>query len=443
MTEIEMEVELKRAISDMTEIELEWITTKIRFGDLKPYEHNPRFIKSERYQELKKSILEDGYAELIEVDTDMTIISGHQRVHVMQDIGLSPDKIIEVRMPERKLTEKEFKRHLLRANQIYGEYDYDILSSSFELDELFDCGFTPESLGMDDMPNIEEEEENNIPEKQNDPITVLGDIYQLGNHRLMCGDSTIATDVDKLFDGNSLEITFTSPPYNLGKSIKVRTNTKSKSNKNTYNQYNDDNPEWKQLISDFLGLAMGKTDVQIVNLQMLAGNKIQMIEWLNDYRNKLSDIMFWQKYAAPAMAEKVMNSEVEFMFIFSEKDKPTRAISTAQFKRGTYKNWLEFPPVRNNENADIHLATMPLSLPVDILKNFCSKSVYDPFLGSGTTLIAAESTNRICYGIEIDTLYCDVIVKRYINFMEKTDKQYTISCNGKPCLDKFKENYEK
>ena len=139
---------------------IKWIVKKVRLGDIKPFEHNPRFITIEAYNQLTQSMNEDGYAELVEVDKDLTIVSGHQRIRVMyDDYGWTNDKMIDVRMPERKLTEKEFKRRLLRANRMYGKNDDDMLANYFTEEELAEGFFSKEELGViEEMNGIAEQE---------------------------------------------------------------------------------------------------------------------------------------------------------------------------------------------------------------------------------------------------------------------------------------------
>lgn len=145
-----------------------WRNKRVRLGDIKPYEHNPRFITTKRYGQLTESMQEDGYSEPILIDTDGTIISGHQRVKVMyNEYKWNDDKIVDVRIPNRKLTEKEFKRQLLRANRQYGETDYDMLSSHFTDEEIDDGHYTKEELGMmEDMEEVEEKVRAELEEEQ-------------------------------------------------------------------------------------------------------------------------------------------------------------------------------------------------------------------------------------------------------------------------------------
>lgn len=234
------------------------------------------------------------------------------------------------------------------------------------------------------------------------------------SHFVMCGDST--KDTDKLFD--TATIAFTSPPYNVGHNLGY----KGKDSK--YNE-SDDNDDWLNLLSTFQAVQEQKTEFQFINLQFLANNKRQTLEFLFSNVDKFVDVIFWKKLqVAPAMAENVVNSQVECIWVFRNDDKPSRAINTGKF-RGNVTNIVETSSASaENDNADIHNATMPVELASYFVKNFTQKgdSVYDAFIGTGTTLIACEQTDRTCYGMELDPKYTDVIRRRYWKFVNNGDE---------------------
>jgi len=262
---------------------------------------------------------------------------------------------------------------------------------------------------------IEDDFEIELPEE---PKSKLGEIYQLGNHRLMCGDSTSEENVSKLMNGNIASIEITSPPYNVGKSSKLNGNTKMKESK--YISSDDNIIDYKNLIDKTTINGINNSKFAFINLQMLSNNKIDIIEYLNKYKDYLCDIGIWNKgFGAPAMAERVMNSAFEFVFIFS-KINNSRAIGTKKF-RGNIPNIFDIPPQRKNEFSNIHAATFPIEFPTFFIKNFTNEneSVLDLFGGTGTTLIACEQLNRKCYMMELDPIYVDVIIDRWETFTGK------------------------
>jgi DNA modification methylase len=159
------------------------------------------------------------------------------------------------------------------------------------------------------------------------------------------------------------------------------------------------------------------SEVWVVNVQLLAGNKRDLLKFMSDNSSRFVDVITWDKITTqPAMAPGVLSSRFEWMIVFSRKENATRTIPFSSW-RGTVYNVYNAQPQRNNEFSSIHAATMPIHVPVWIMGTLCdqSKSVYEPFCGTGTTLIAAQQLNRKCYGMEISPQYCDVIVKRWEN----------------------------
>jgi DNA modification methylase len=261
-----------------------------------------------------------------------------------------------------------------------------------------------------------------------------GDLWQLGEHRLLCGDSTKKEDVTRLMAGEKADITFTSPPYNAGKSESLSGNTHTKGNKYIGGHNDDmDGGSWLSLIQISLEMSRKVSSFQFYNLQQLAGNKIELIDLLYANRKYFADVAIWDKQnTAPAMAENVMNSQFEYVFIFSCEKSPNRAIRTGNF-RGNVSNVYSGNPQRNNEFSDTHAATFPVDFPEHFISKFANieKTVYEPFCGSGTTIIACEKTNRKCYGMEIDPHYCDVIIKRWEDFTGEKAKKLKPSRQNK------------
>jgi ParB-like chromosome segregation protein Spo0J len=140
---------------------LEWETKKIKLSSIKEFEYNPRQLSKKQYNDLKKSIQKFNYVEVAAIDFDNTLIAGHQRLRVLKDLE-GDDIEIDVRVPNRKLTDKEFKEYLVRSNKNTGDWDYDVLANTYEIEELIEYGFTEEELEIQEPEYLEEEiEENN------------------------------------------------------------------------------------------------------------------------------------------------------------------------------------------------------------------------------------------------------------------------------------------
>jgi hypothetical protein len=152
-----------------------------------------------------------------------------------------------------------------------------------------------------------------------------------------------------------------------------------------------------------------------VNVQPLAGNKRELLKFMAEYSSRFIDVATWDKQRGqPAMAPGVLNSRFEWLLLFSSASDATRTVPLSSW-RGVVDNVYSAPPQRENEASAIHAATMPVHVAVWVMQTLCDecKSVYEPFCGSGTTLIAAEQLGRKCYGMEISPQYCDVIVARW------------------------------
>ena len=250
--------------------------------------------------------------------------------------------------------------------------------------------------------------EDEIPEPPAEPITKPGDLWILGEHRLLCGDSTKAEDVARLMDGAQADICFTSPPYNVAAKSSLP-------NKEKYQLQNDAKSEddYCEFLELFCRLSIACCSYVFVNVQSVSGNKVSLIELLYRLKDAYADTVIWDKQGSePAMACNVMNSRFEYVHVFSKK--ANRAIGTREF-RGTVENVFSLNSRQGKDYSDIHKATFPVQLPAYFIGCFSNPSelIYEPFCGSGTTLIAAEQLGRKCYGMEISPQYCDVIVKRW------------------------------
>ena len=186
-----------------------WKVEKRNIDDLIGYDKNPRKFTEKGLKDLKKSLLNCGDANIITINADNTVLGGHARLTVMKQLDY---KEVDVKVPDRQLTEPEVKEIVIRLNaNTAGEWDLDKLEANFELDDLTDWGLDVEFETREEEKEIVEDE---VPEEV-ETRAKRGDIWQLGNHRLMCGDSTSIDDVEKLMNGEKADMVFTDPPYNV------------------------------------------------------------------------------------------------------------------------------------------------------------------------------------------------------------------------------------
>jgi DNA modification methylase len=366
---------------------------------------------------IKASLLRFGQQKPIVVDANGVVRAGNGTLAAAKALGWK-----DIAVVRSTLAGSEATAYAIADNRTaeLAEWDEDALAETLsalqcEDEALLDAaGFDSAELSkmIDGMAEVTEDE---VPEPPAEPITKPGDLWLLGEHRLLCGNSTTEEEVARLMDGAKADLCFTSPPYALGKSVSLSGNTAMASKQRVYDQHDDNPDEWGQLMDGWWNASLQAVEsVWIVNVQPLAGNKRALMRWINARVERLIDIITWDKgHAQPPMASGVLASRYEWM-IGMGKLESSRAFPLSSW-RGTIQSVYEAPPQRDNQFAEIHAATMPVHVPSWIMGTLCdqTKSVYEPFCGTGTTLIAAEQLGRKCYGMEISPAYCDVIVKRW------------------------------
>ena len=399
-------------------------TQTVPINEVKSNPNNPRIIKDDKFKKLVASIKElPQMLELrpIVVNEDMVVLGGNMRLKACKEAGLKEIPIIKA----SELNEEQQRAFIIKDNVGFGEWDWDALANEWDAEQLEEWGLDVPNLEGVELDAVEDDFEADADAIETD--IVIGDLFEIGEHRLLCGDSTDSDLVAKLMNGKKANMSFTSPPYNAGKSESLSGNTHTTDNK--YNEYNDNQKQ-----SDYLDLLIGFTNNAILNseylicnIQSLAGNKIALIEYLHNYKQNFIDVAIWDKgHGAPQMAENVMTNAWEYMFFISSKENASRAIPNGNFK-GTVPNIYRGTPNRNNEFSNVHAATFPIDLPEWAIQ-FTKQGdiVLDQFLGTGTTMVASHQMNRKCYGMELDPKYCQVIIDR----MLKLDPSLTVKRNG-------------
>lgn len=257
------------------------------------------------------------------------------------------------------------------------------------------------------------------------------------------GDLVIFDDKHKIYVGDSMDVqsydfidkkatlTLTSPPYNVGKNNYDNENTKKYLERDS-DIKSDEN--YHELLSKSLQNGILNSEYVFYNIQHLSGNKKSLIEWLYDFRFNLVDTMIWRKTTTnPVIEPNILNSDFEYIYIYSDKDNAkTKHIKVGSDFRGTISNVIEMPRNHGNEYAKIHSALMPLHLVDYIIETFTNEGNYvlDMFSGLGTTFIGCLKSNRTYYGIEIEPLYVQETIKRFLEY-DMGDRNIYIIRNGK------------
>jgi DNA modification methylase len=396
-----------------------------------PYARNARTHSDQQVAQIAASIKEFGFNNPILIRDDLTVIAGHGRLAAATKLGLTEVPTICL----SHLTPTQVKAYIIADNKLAINAGWDEEMLALEVQELELEGFDVSLAGFDtdDVSKLLAQstpngltDEDDVPEVPEEPKTKLGDVWLLGNHRVMCGDSTSTDELCKLMNGSYAEICFTSPPYNAGSlNIKGQNGTKEK-----YNSFNDNQTEDEYF--DFLCKNINAISIYsnetFYNIGLVENNKRVIIKLINHYVKQFKDIIYWNKKSvAPHIQPGIINNKVEFIICFGQNNK--RKFDNPQFGQGTYFNVIEGNNASQNEFSKIHKAVFPLYLPENIVNNFCSKGkiVLDTFGGTGTTLIACEKNGRINRSMELDPRYVDVIVKRWQDF---TGKVATLESNG-------------
>lgn len=380
---------------------------KIEITKLKPAEYNPRKDlkpEDEEYQKIKRSIIEFGYVAPVIVNSDMTVIGGHQRLKVLKELGYNEVECVVVDLNKNK--EKALN---IALNKISGDWDNSKLEELLaELKET-DIDLDITGFYFDEVDNIlkditgSKEDDFDIQQaldEIDEPITKTGDIWILGKHRLMCGDSTQKEQVLCLMNNQEADMILTDPPYNVDYEGKTADALKIENdNMNEIEFYNfllDSFRNMYESVKYGGSVYVFHADTEGLNFRNAfksCGFKLaQCLVWVKntfvmgrqDYQWRHEPILYgWKEGAGHYFVDDRKQSTV------LEFDKPSR-------------------------NAE-HPTMKPVDLLVYLIKNSSKEDnlILDLFGGSGSTLIAAEQTKRKCYTMELDPKYCDVIVKRW------------------------------
>lgn len=385
---------------------LNWKSKTIQISELKEYEHNPRRIGKKEFEKLVSSIKQDGYHQRIIANQDNVIIGGHQRKKALLEAGLKETDTVEVLIPDRKLTQEELDRINIRDNLSFGEYDFDILANRFNVETLVDFGLPGDMLvGFgDDNLLADSEDSSELETLPPEPKARLGDVYILGNHRLMCGDSTNPQHVDKLLNGANPILMVTDPPYGVNYKPEWREEV-YKGDRNTGKVLNDDRYDWSEAYSLFTG------DIAYVWHSALYTHKFA--DTIENSGFDLINLIIWNKQH----------------FVLSRGDYHHKHEPCwYAVRRGQKHNWqgrcdqkTVWDIDNNNHGAKAkeeqtgHGTQKPLECMLRPILNNSKKgqSVYDPFGGSGTTLIACEKSDRNCYMMGLSPAYVDIIINRW------------------------------
>ena len=413
----------------MVQKRITWQIEKKKLADLKPHPKNPRQFTEKGMKDLENSINSIGFMQPININQDGTILSGHARTLKLKEMG---EVEVDVYVPDRMLTPKQEEEVLVRANaNTAGKWDWDLLANNFELAEINDWGLeVPDmEIGAEELEAKEDDFDTEPPAK---PITVLGDLYEIGEHRLLCGDSTCSDTVAKLMNGKKADMVFTDPPYGM------KLNADYSGAKSSLSFFGEKGVKGGKKYDNVIGDHDDFTPELINTIFACFNDCKEIFIWGADYFAELlpnkndGSWVVWDKRAngnddleADKSSDKMYGSTFELCW---SKNKHKRDIARVKWA-GIFGTEKEFDHKRH------HPTQKPSLLPQWFFNKWGKENdlIADIYLGSGSTMVASHQLKRKCYGVELDPKYCDVIVKRMI----KLDPSLKITRNGKDCKNEF------
>lgn len=375
--------------------------TRMQLSEIKSNPNNPRFIKDDNFKKLVQSLRD--FPEMADVreiviNKENIVLGGNMRLKAMIEAGWTeaPVKIVD-------WSEDKQRQFIIKDNVSGGEWDWDLLANEWDAEELDVWGLdTPDDWNED--KEVEEDEAPEVDESE-PPKSKLGEIYQLGRHRVMCADSTVKENVEKLMGGEKADMVFTDPPYG----VSYQSNMRTKSAKFDVIK-NDD-------VID--GRAIEIAYEYSTGWVLVCTGWTVLTKWLEIINDEVTNLIVWDK-GGGGMGDlkRSLLTDYELIMAYNRGNEIVGKRLGSVWSIG-----------KDFAGSYTHPTQKPVELPAQAIKTFSTGSVLDLFLGSGSTLIACEQTDRTCYGMELDPKYVDVIRKRYHKFITGSDEGWE---NGTP-----------
>jgi DNA modification methylase len=373
----------------------------VKISEVRLNPNNPRQIKDDKFKNLVQSIKD--FPEMLDirpivVNSDMVILGGNMRFRACKEAGLKQVPVIVA----DNLTEDQQREFLIKDNVSGGEWDWDLLANEWDVEQLEEWGLDiPVDFKAEELEA--EEDDYDVPEGGIETDIVLGDLFEIGEHRLLCGDSTDSDQVAKLMNGQKADMVFTDPPYGMN----LDTNYADIYKNSIANVKNQD-----KIIGD-------DKEFNFLDFYALFEYVKEQFWWGADYyQNQLppnGGIFVWDK-VCESMEGRIGN---EFELCWSKQRHKKEII---------HIKWAGFLGLQKEDGKRQHPTQKPIRLCESFISRFSKDSnlLVDPFIGSGSTMVASHQLKRKCYGIELDPKYCQVIIDR----MKKLDPSLVIKRNG-------------
>jgi DNA modification methylase len=408
-----------------TQLEISYISTTA----LKPDPRNPRIHKDKQVLQIARSIESFGFNVPLLIDNEQQVIAGHGRLLAARRLGWKTVPVIRL----SHLTESQRMAFLIADNRLTENSSWDErmlgeqlkILSELELDfDLEAIGFeVPEiDLFIDGLSNLQEADpDDHLPEVSGSAVTVVGDLWQLGKHRVLCGNSLVASNYERLMESSKADLVITDPPYNV-----VIDGHASGNGSIRHREFEMASGEMSSIeFTEFLRKAMlaardHSADGSLAYYFMDWGHMTEILSAGQSVYAKMLNLCVWAK--SNGGMGSFYRSAHELIFLFKNGTSSHRNnVQLGKFGRYRTNVW-NYPGANSFSRSDaegnllaLHPTPKPVALITDAVKDCTARGdlVLDPFLGSGTTVIAAERCDRRCYGLELDPLYVDTVVRRW------------------------------
>jgi DNA modification methylase len=395
----------------------------VKISEVKPNPKNPRIIKDGKFQKLVKSIQE--FPDMLnkrplivftDVDNKYVVLGGNMRLKACKEIGLKEIPIIIA----DEWTEEQKNEFLIKDNVGFGEWDWDSLANEWDVEKLDDWGLDlPVDLSVEEILEVEEDDFE-VPEGGIETDIVLGDLFEIGEHRLLCGDSTDSDALEKLMKGEKADMVFTDPPWNVNYGAVKEGNAMGYKPRTILND-SMSTEDFKDFMgSAFAMMAMYSKKGCPTYVVMSAQEWGNLMLALHENGYHWSSTIIWNK-SHLVMSRKDYHTKYEPIW-YGWLDGAPRLCPVSNRKQSDV--WDVDRPTK----SELHPTTKPIQL-IEIALNNSSKAgnlIMELFTGSGSTMVAAHQLKRKCYGMELDPKYCQVIIDR----MKKLDPSLEIKRNG-------------
>lgn len=415
----------------------------VKVGEIKPNPNNPRVIKDDKFKKLVKSIQE--FPQMLNirpivVNDDMIVLGGNMRLKACKEAAIKEIPIIKA----SELTEEQQREFIIKDNIGFGEWDWEMIANEWDAEQLTDWGMDiPEFVNEEVITEVEEDDFN-IPEGDIKTDIVIGDLFEIGDHKLLCGSSTETDTWSRLFGDKLCDMVMTDPPYNVnyegGTGLKIMNDQMT--NESFYQflydfytslgSYTKPGGAWYVWHADSEGANFRKAfkDSGLLLKQCLIWVKNALVMGRQDYHWKHEPCLYgWKEGAAHYFTDdRTKTTVIEDVIDFKKLSKKELLELLKEITSDKQKTTIIHcdKPSKN----DVHPTMKPIKLLAPLIQNSSKigELIADGFLGSGSTMVAAHQINRKCYGMELDPKYCQVIVDRMI----KLDPSLEIKRNGKP-----------